>query len=168
MIKKWSIVFLGIFAVASIIAVSCNDNEAVVVDSVQPEELDANLVKDPSAYDAAIAARKMAHGFKFSLDSVSRSGNILTVSVQGGCSAEDYQTFWNGAVQESYPMKVSLVLVLEHQSDACIMQYFDVKIDVSKILPASANPSDYVFEVLNGSIEQDKSLLPDGTVTSKP
>lgn len=127
--------------------------------------LEENLLKSPKKYESLISKRSDGTG-TFSITDIKRNGNILTVSVTGGCKPENFKFVWNGLILLSYPAQIHLVLHNDNPESCGTENQFNLTVDVSKIV--SNNDSDkYIFHVANGSVKRDTSLNPDGSVSSK-
>jgi len=148
---------------------------AVLVSSCEKKEsdrndelLDGNILKSESAYKNALSTRGTNNGEVFTIEEIKREGSSLTIRVLGGCSEESYRIIWNGLIAESHPAQVYLVLTHEPAGDICqTSEELTVTADLRKIVGEAAGSGDYIFHVANGSIRQDKSLNPDGSVSSE-
>lgn len=142
-------------------AYSCKKSEQ------QKEEmvLDKNLLKSANKYEQLLDKRSEAEG-TFSIADIKRNGDMLTISINGGCSAEDFQIVWDGVILLSYPGQVRLILHNTSSKDCGKETQLNIQVNLSRII-GKHDPKDYVFQVSNGSIYQDKSLNPDGSVSSR-
>jgi len=145
---------------------SCDQLDQFAPQDPPREELDKNLVKDGAAFRRAVKERNGGDGTRFEIVSVKREGTLLKVHVKGGCNEASYKFIWNGAIAESYPMQVSLVLVHEQVGDVCpaVLDKF-LTLDLTKLLGENARLEDYVFHLHNGSKKQDATLNPNGVVS---
>ena len=126
--------------------------------------LDKNLTKSAKKYQALVAGRDGQKG-NFDITNVERTGDILTVTTRGGCSADDFSVVWNGEILLSYPAQVKLVIYKNSSTTCAPGTVVNVKIDLTKIM-TDPNGKDFIFHVANGSIKEDKSLNPDGSISS--
>lgn len=127
-----------------------------------------NLLVSSEEYNKIMNARDKQPGQTFTIENISRNNDKLSISVKGGCNAKDFRVVWNGAVMESYPMQVPLVLQLNaDDAEICPSDNHSILIDLTKII-GTHDSKDYVFHVANGSIKQDKSIYPDGSVSNTP
>jgi hypothetical protein len=127
--------------------------------------LDKNLLKSPEKYAALMEKRTDGPG-SFTIEDIKRNGDVLTISVKGGCKEEDFNIVWDGSIAFSSPGQVNLVLNNTSESDCGLDNQFSIKVNLSKIVEKH-DPEDFIFNVANGSMKQDKSLNPNGSVTSK-
>lgn len=128
-------------------------------------DLDKNLIVSAEKYAKLMSSRTEETG-SFTIEDVSRNGDILTISVKGGCTEEKFQMVWNGQILLSYPGQVHLVLHYNDEASCGTEHRFNIKINLKKIL-GKHDPKDHIFHVANGSLKQDKSLNPDGSVSSR-
>ncbi|GAB3266166.1 hypothetical protein GCM10027347_33970 [Larkinella harenae] len=126
------------------------------------------LLKSQEAYDRAMNARAKAEGAQFTIEDVSREGNILTVRVKGGCSPESFAAVWNGIEIMIYPPIVNIALIHEAgEVSGCPTDLVHtLKIDIEKVVGAGDH-SNTTFRVYNGSKLQDTTLNPDGSVSNQ-
>ena len=127
--------------------------------------LDKNLLKSADKYEQLLAKRSNTEG-SFSIEDIKRNGDILTISVKGGCAEDDFQMVWDGLILTTYPSIVRLVLHNTASKGCDKDNRLNVEVNLSKIIGKHAF-KDYVFQVSNGSVKQDHSLNPDGSVSSK-
>lgn len=127
--------------------------------------LDKNLIKSTGKYAELVGKRNDKNG-SFSIEHIERNADILTISVKGGCKQDDFQVVWDGLTLLSYPAQIKLVLHNNGISDCEAENQFNITVNLTKII-GEHDPKDFVFHVANGSIQQDKSLNPDGSVSSK-
>lgn len=157
---KTSLHFFALMMVLVLFVVSCkksgDDTEML---------LDKNLLVSAEKYAKLLADRPDAQG-SFTIEDVKRDGDVLTISVKGGCSEEKFNLVWNGQILLSYPGQVHLVLHNTDEGDCGTQNQFNIKVNLKKIL-GKFDPKDYIYHVANGSVKQDKSLNPDGSVSSK-
>ncbi|PST82720.1 hypothetical protein C7T94_08680 [Pedobacter yulinensis] len=131
----------------------------------QEVQLSENLLKSQKKYSKLTGSRTESGG-TFDLTDIQREGNLLNIAVKGGCNAADFEVVWDGHILLSYPAQVKLV-VHNRATETCgTDRTFNIQIDLSKIIE-NPDPKDYVFHVANGSVKRDKSLNPDGSVTSR-
>jgi hypothetical protein len=127
--------------------------------------LDKNLIKSAEKYAALIEKRTDGPG-SFTIEDIKRNGDVLTISIKGGCKEEDFNVVWDGSIAFSDPGQVNLVLNNTSESDCGLENQLNIKVNLSKILDKH-DPKNFMFNVANGSVKQDKSLNPNGSVTSK-
>ncbi len=127
--------------------------------------LDVNLLKSAKKYEALISEREATQG-GFEIESLSRSGNMLTVTVKGGCKEEDFNVVWDGAIMFSSPGQINLVLYNDKTQDCNTHNQMNVKVNLAKIL-GSHNPQNFIINVANGSKKKDVSLGTNGSVVFK-
>lgn len=131
----------------------------------QDETLDVNLIKSPDKFAELMEKRTNESG-TFTIEDIKRNADILTISVKGGCKAEDFRVVWDGVILLSYPGQIRLLLNNEATDGCANENKFSISVNLSKIL-GNRDPKDFVFHVANGSVKQDKSLNPNGTVSTK-
>lgn len=124
--------------------------------------LDANLLKSAQKYEALISGREATVG-SFEIENLSRSGNMLTITVKGGCKEEDFNVVWDGSVMFSSPGQINLVLYNDVKEDCDAKDQLNVKVNLAKIL-GSHNPQNFIINVANGSKKEDLSLGTNGSV----
>jgi len=127
--------------------------------------LENNLLRSAGKYAELIEKRNGGEG-DFTIEDIERNDNMLTITVQGGCNQDDFHIVWDGLIMESSPAQINLVLYSKSQEDCGIENQFDINVNLSKVV-GERNPNDFIFNVANGSKKQDKSLNPNGSVTSK-
>lgn len=126
--------------------------------------LDKNLIKNAQKFTDLLGGRSNDQG-TFTIQHIERNADMMTITVKGGCKEEDFQIVWDGLVMLSHPAQVRLVL---HNTSAttCEMQNeYNIKVNLRKII-GEHDPKDFIFHVANGSVKQDKSLNPNGSVSS--
>lgn len=126
--------------------------------------LDKNLVKNADKY-AALLEKRTGGSSSFTIEDIKRNGDVLTISVKGGCKEEDFQMVWDGRILLSYPGQVNLVLYNDALSGCDIENPFNITVNLRKIIDKQ-DPKDFIFNIANGSVKQDKSLNPNGSVSS--
>jgi hypothetical protein len=124
--------------------------------------LDTNLLKSAKKYGTLISERETTHG-GFEIENLSRSGNMLTVTVKGGCKEEDFNLVWDGSIMFSSPGQINLVLYNDEREYCDTQNQLNVKVNLSKILTPH-NPQDFIVNVANGSKKEDVSLGTNGSV----
>lgn len=128
------------------------------------EVLEGNLLKSGSKYSEVLSKRGSSER-AFSIEDIQRVGDVLKIHVKGGCSADEYSVIWDGAVMESYPMQIRLVVANESEETDCGGPNVHVlNISLAGII-GKHSPEDYMVHVANGSAKEDKSLNPDGSVS---
>jgi len=130
-----------------------------------PVVLDENLIKSPKEFASTLLERETAKNV-FSIQTISRRDNLLTIVVKGGSTAEDFQVIWQGIIMESYPMQTRLILRYKGD-DASFDQEREipVKVNLQKLLGTDYNASDFIFHVENGSTPAKISLNPNGSTS---
>jgi hypothetical protein len=149
---------------------ACRGTENRVPPPGEGEEqaLDAQLVRSASAYRRALEAREQDGTVPFLIDAVKRDGGLMRVRVNGGCSEKSFKVVWDGAIAESHPAQVRLVLTHAPAADDCPpAATFGLTFNLRKIVGEGARPEDYVFHLENGSLRQAATLKPDGTVSTR-
>lgn len=127
--------------------------------------LDKNLLKSANKYAQLLDKRSETEG-SFSIEDIKRNGDILNIRLNGGCSEGDFQIVWDGIILLSYPGQIRLVLHNTTSKDCNKENQINIQVNLSKII-GKHDPKNYVFQISNGSIKQDKSLNPDGSVSSR-
>ncbi|GAB3924466.1 hypothetical protein [Larkinella terrae] len=159
-----------ITAVLSFVALlalgACNQNSGN-----EPAPSDKGLtriVQSQEEFDRAMNARTKATGPQFTIENVTRDGNILTVKVKGGCSAESFKAVWNGVEIMIYPPTIHIALTHEAgEVTGCPTDLeHTIKIDITKVV-GEGDHSNTTFVVYNGSKVQDTTLNPDGSVSNR-
>lgn len=158
-----SIAFLILSVFTAISLASCeksDDNHKI------DEALEVNLLKSAVKYNDVLAKRESGVDQTFSIEGVKREGDVLKISVKGGCSADSFKIIWDGHIMFSYPGQIRLLLNHESNSiDCSTTDNYVIAVNLTKIL-GTHNPSDFIFHIANGSIKEDKSLNPNGVVSS--
>lgn len=155
--------FLLFSVVTAISLASCEKSE---VNHKIDEALDVNLLKSAVKYQDVLAKRESGTDQYFSIEGVKRESDVLKISVKGGCSSDAFKIIWDGHIMLSYPGRIRLILNHESKNSGCsTTENFVIVVNLTKIL-GTHNPSDFTFHIANGSIKQDKSLNPNGIVSS--
>ncbi|UYQ91968.1 hypothetical protein MKQ68_17930 [Chitinophaga horti] len=154
---KTKFVYVSLVALLGLTATSCkkSNSDSTVV-------LEDNLYKSAGKYAALIANRPPAPG-SFEIETITRNGNTLTVTVKGACEAADLEAIWDGSVMLSDPGKINLVLSNKAKTN-CADSQSTVNISLTKIL-GKHDPDNFIITVANGSARQDLSLNLDGSVS---
>lgn len=126
--------------------------------------LDKNLLKSAKKYTTLVGQRTDGEG-TFSIEDINRTGDILSIKVKGGCAEEKFQIVWDGVILLSHPGQIKLVLNNNDAGNCAPETPLTIEVNLRKIL-GKQDPKDFIFHVANGSVKQDKSLNPDGTVSS--
>ena len=158
------------FALASLILslfiVSCSKEKEVIAD---PEN--RQVIKDKTAFDTYMKARTAAtQPSYFELKEIKRENGILTVKIWGDCDKEHYKVVWDGAVMESFPMQINLLIAYGRPKDLVCdasLHEYTLEVNLKELIGDDFKDSDYIVHVLNGSQEKDKTSNPNGTVTDK-
>ncbi len=160
----------SILALASLILslflVSCSKEKEVVAD---PE--DRQVIKDKTVFDTYMKARASAtQPSYFELKEIKRENGILTIKILGDCDKEHYKVVWDGAVMESLPMQIQLLIAYDRPKDLVCdasLHEHTLEVDLKELIGKDFKDSDYIIHILNGSQEKDKTINPNGTVTDK-
>ncbi|HMR84535.1 MAG TPA: hypothetical protein PKE30_15435 [Niabella sp.] len=157
---KIKLIYATLIAIFCFAMTSCKKSE-----SHTEMVLDKNLYRSAHKYAALIENRKTKPG-NFTIENIRRNGNTLTIAVKGGCSEDDFHIVWDGSILFSNPGQVNLVLYNETETDCGPEKQFDIKVNLNNIIE-KYDPKDFIFNVANGSMKQDRSLNPNGSVTTK-
>lgn len=160
----------SILALASLILslflVSCSKEKAVIA---EPE--DRQVLKDKTVFDSYMKARTSAtQATYFELKEIKRENGILTIKIWGDCDKEHYKVVWDGAVMESFPMQINLLIAYDRPKDLVCdasLHEHTLEVDLKELIGKDFKDSDYIIHILNGSQEKDKTSNPNGTVTDK-
>lgn len=125
--------------------------------------LENNLLRSAEKYAELVEKRNVED---FNIEDIKRNGNMLTITVKGGCNQDDFHVVWDGSIMFSSPGQINLVLNNKSQEDCGLEKQFDINVDLSKVV-GKYDAKDFIFNVANGSKKQDKSLNPNGSVTIK-
>lgn len=125
--------------------------------------LENNLLRSAEKYAELVEKRNDGD---FNIEDIKRNGNMLTITVKGGCNQDDFHVVWDGSIMFSSPGQINLVLNNKSQEDCGLEKQFDINVDLSKVV-GKYDAKDFIFNVANGSKKQDKSLNPNGSVTIK-
>lgn len=132
-------------------------------DSNPETVLENNLLRSAEKYAELVEKRNDGD---FNIEDIKRNGNMLTITVKGGCNQDDFHVVWDGSIMFSSPGQINLVLNNKSQEDCGLEKQFDINVDPSKVV-GKYDAKDFLFNVANGSKKQDKSLNPNGSVTIK-
>lgn len=157
---KMKLIYVALCAVFGLAITSCKKSE-----NNSEKALDKNVIKSAEKYAALMGKRTSGTG-SFTIEDIKRNGDVLTITVKGGCKEEDFNVVWDGIITFSYPGQINLVLNNDSQSDCSLDSKFTININLRKILDKH-DPKDFIINVANGSAKQDKSLNPNGTVSTK-
>ncbi len=133
----------------------------------QVQVLEKNLLKSPDKYAELLSKRESGDSPAFRIIDINREGAILKIRIKGGCSEDSFKITWDGLILESYPAQVRLILNHEAATGCSPSNEFLVTVNLTKIIGAH-DPKDFVFHIANGSVKEDKTLDPNGTVTTSP
>src|SRR5690606_5468073 len=125
--------------------------------------LENNLLRSAEKYAELVEKRNDGD---FNIEDIKRNGNMLTITVKGGCNQDDFHVVWDGSIMFSSPGQINLVLNNKSQEDCGLEKQFDINVDLSKVV-GKYDAKDFIFNVANGSKKQDKSLKPNGSVKIK-
>ncbi|MFS8616409.1 MAG: hypothetical protein FWJ85_06265 [Solitalea sp.] len=129
--------------------------------------LDDNLLKNGSEFRKLLRSRDAGGRIPFAIQEIKRISDSLFIAVLGGCSENAYRIIWDGLIAESHPAQIRLLLVHDPAGDICDPSAeFLLRVDLNKIIGEAGDPEDFIFHLANGSVKQDKSLYPDGTVAT--
>lgn len=146
--------------------VSCSKEKAVIAD---PEN--RQVIKDKAIFDSYMKARTPAtQPSYFELKEIKRANGILTIKIWGDCDKEDYKVVWDGAVMESFPMQINLLIAYDRPKDLVCdasLHEHPLEVNLKELIGDGFKDSDYIVHILNGSQEKDKTSNPNGTVTDK-
>jgi len=125
--------------------------------------LENNLLRSAEKYAELVEKRNDGD---FNIEDIKRNGNMLTITVKGGCNQDDFHVVWDGSIMFSSPGQINLVLNNKSQEDCGLEKQFDINVDLSKVV-GKYDAKDFIFNVANGSKKQDKSLNPNVSVKIK-
>lgn len=125
--------------------------------------LENNLLRSAEKYAELVEKRNDGD---FNIEDIKRNGNMLTITVKGGCDQDDFHVVWDGSIMYSNPGQINLVLNNKSQEDCGLEKQFDINVNLSKVV-GKYDAKDFIFNVANGSKKQDKSLNPNGSITVK-
>lgn len=160
----------SILALASLVlsffVISCSKEKATMID---PE--DRQVLKDKTVFDNYMKARTSAtQAFYFELKEIKRDNGILTIKILGDCDKKHYKVVWDGAVMESFPMQIQLLIAYDRPKDLVCdasLHEHTLEVNLKELIGDDFKDSDYIIHILNGSQEKDKTINPNGTVTDK-
>lgn len=127
--------------------------------------LEKNILKSSEKY-AELLIKRNGGGTEFNIKNIERKEEILTITVNGGCYQEDFMIVWDGSILLTYPAQINLVLYNKSKEGCGLEHQFDIKVNLKKIVE-KYDPNDFIFNIANGSKQQDKSLNPNGSITDK-
>ncbi len=163
---KVSPLFFLASVVLSLFFASCSKEKAVIAD---PEN--RQVIKDKTVFDSYMKARTSANQPSyFELKEIKRENGILTVKIWGDCDKEHYKVVWDGAIMESFPMQINLLIAHERPKDLVCdasLHEYTLEVNLKELIGDDFKDSDYIVHILNGSQEKDKTSNPNGTVTNK-
>ena len=146
------------------ISFACNKENKIA-----PEPGNGLLVQtNRNEYQRLKAARETFAGTPFEIKNVERTGNTLKIQVTGVGGIENYKVVWDGLLLESYPMQAKLVVgydVPNGVQDAMLHDY-TLEVDLQKLFGSTANASEVIVYVSNGSKKQDTTVDPNGSTSS--
>lgn len=157
---KMKVLYLVLIVLSGLSVVSCKKSS-----NNTDEGLTANLFKSSNKYRALVGKRQATAG-AFDIEGITRLGNMLTISVKGGCNENDFKLVWDGAIMLSNPGQVNLVLYNDAQEACGGGNRYVVNADLAKALGAYGAGS-LIVNVANASKIQDLSLHTNGSVTRK-
>lgn len=134
-------------------------------DSDPETVLESNLLRSAGKY-AELVEKRSGGKDDFNIEDIKRNGNMLNITVKGGCNQDDFHTVWDGSIMFSSPGQINLVLYNKSLEDCGLEKQFNINVNLSKIV-GKYDPKDFIFNVANGSKKQDKSLNPNGSITIK-
>jgi hypothetical protein len=146
------------------ISFACNKENTIA-----PEPDNGLLVQtNRNEYQRLMAARETFAGTPFEIKNIERTGNTLKIQVTGAGGIENYKVVWDGLLLESYPMQAKLVVgydVPNGVQDAMLHDY-TLEVDLQKLFGSTANASEVIVYVSNGSKKQDTTVDPNGSTSS--
>ena len=146
------------------ISFACNKENKIA-----PEPDNGLLVQtNRNEYQRLMAARETFDGTPFEIKNIERTGNTLKIQVTGVGGIENYKVVWDGLLLESYPMQAKLVVgydVPNGVQDAMLHDY-TLEVDLQKLFGSTANASEVIVYVSNGSKKQDTTVDPNGSTSS--
>lgn len=152
--------------ILSLFFVSCSKEKAVIAD---PES--QQVIKDKAIFDSYMKARASAsQPSYFELKEIKRENGILTIKIWGDCDKEHYKVVWDGAIMESLPMQINLLIAYDRPKDLVCdasLHEYTLEVNLKELIGNDFKDSDYIVHILNGSQEKDKTSNPNGTVTDK-
>lgn len=76
---------------------------------------------DDSGTGEGLAICESAHDDPYTVNSVTLSGDVVSVDVSygGGCETHDWDRCWDGMFAESYPVQATVTLGHDGHDDAC-------------------------------------------------
>jgi hypothetical protein len=150
-----------LFLVVLSVSFSCNREN-----NISPDPDAGPLVQTNGAeYSKLLAGRENFDGTPFEITKVTRQDNSLKIDVTGGGGIENYKVVWDGSLMLSYPMQARLVVAYntpEGVQDTAMHDY-TLEVDLQKLFGNTANPSEVIVHVANGSKKQDKVVDPNGS-----
>jgi len=159
--KFLAFLYLAVLAVSF----SCNREN-----NISPNPDEGLLVQTNGAeYSKLMAGRETFDGTPFEITKVTREGNALKIDVTGGGGIENYKIVWDGSLMLSYPMQARLVVAYNTPDGAqdTALHNYTLEMDLQKLFGTTANASEVIVHVANGSKKQDKVVDPNGS-TSNP
>ena len=161
--KNVRIVF--VLLILTFIGIACSKNEVATI----PINGDVNVQTNSSKFNTLLSARTTYKGEPFEIKNIKREGDLLKIDVLGGCEPEYYKVFWDGVILESNPALVKLVVSYEPTlTIKCLVPISPtLTVDLKKLLGSRYTPNGYTFTVSNASKIEDKTINPNGTVTTK-
>lgn len=163
---KTSPLFFFASVLLSLVIVSCSKEKEFIAD---PEN--RQVLKDKAVFDSYMKARTSAtQAAYFELKEIKRENGILTIKIWGDCDKEHYKVVWDGAVMESFPMQINLLIAYERPKDLVCdasLHEHTLEVNLKELIGNDFKDSDYIVHILNGSQEKDKTSNPNGTVTDK-
>ncbi|MCF2496673.1 hypothetical protein [Dyadobacter chenhuakuii] len=147
------------------ISFACNKEN-----NIAPEPDNGLLVQtNRDEYQKLMAARETFDGTPFEIKNIDRTGNTLKIQVTGAGGIENYKVVWDGSLMLSYPVQARLVVGYDAPDgvqDAMLHDY-TLEVDLQKLFGSTANASEVIVHVSNGSKKQDTTVDPNGS-TSNP
>jgi hypothetical protein len=156
--KSWLTILLAVVLLTIVYSCKKSSTDEELI-------LDKNLLKSERKYERMLTARENGPA-TFEIIDITRNGDMLTIAVKGGCMEHDFQVVWDGEILLSYPAQINLVIHNSSPTTCGTDKEFNVQVDIRKIIE-KPDPKGYVFHVANGSVKRDKTLNPDGSVSSK-
>ncbi|MGV3604636.1 MAG: hypothetical protein ACO1N1_25655 [Dyadobacter fermentans] len=154
-----------LFLLVLSVSFSCNREN-----NISPDPDGGPLVQtNGDEYRKLMATRETFDGTPFEITKVTREGNLLKIDVRGGNGIDNYKVVWDGSLMLSYPMQARLVVGYNTPDGAqdAAMHDYTLEVDLQKLFGKSANASEVIVHVSNGSRKQDTTVDPNGS-TSNP
>jgi hypothetical protein len=150
-----------------LLLMACKTNEPIPDDSVENQRI--WILSDFEKYEKLMKGRaKYEGGATFEITDLQRKGNMLKISVEGGCLADEYKAYCDGKIELTEPVTANIVLNLEPTKGLNCITVFKgiVEIDMLKLIGKEYDPNLRV-KVSNSTKVVDKIIDKNGMVTTK-